>query len=145
MRYLALAIMLLLSACVTSPISFSGTVPPERPDSYTCAVQQLNLLGYTLEDANREAAFARGRKQTSGLGTVLLTGKNYHDVLTVSAFTNPTTNESTLRVTAARMEEQALGLFGGQQRGIAPSDSGKADANAVLAQCGAVNVRQGQE
>ncbi len=128
------------TGCSTAPISFSGVVPPGDTDLYACAVQQLNLLEYTIEGGDRETGFVRGRRQTSGLGTAILTGKNYHDVLTASVFGNPTTGQSTLRVTAARVEESAVGFFGGNEKGIAPSESGKADANELLAQCGAENI-----
>lgn len=129
-----------LVGCATSPISYSGIVPPGTLDLYSCAVQQLNLLDYTIEGGDRETGFVRGRKQTSGLGTAILTGKNYHDVLTASVFENPATSERTLRVTAARVQENAIGIFGGNEQGISPSDSGKEDANTLLAQCGAENV-----
>jgi hypothetical protein len=103
-------------------------------------VRQLNILGYTVEGGDRETGFVRARKQTSGLGTALLTGKNYHDVLTAAVFEDPTSGQTTLRITAARAEENAIGMFGGNERGIAPSDAGKADANALLRECGATDI-----
>ena len=139
-RLVVLGSVVFLCACSTAPISFSGVVPPGTTDSYACLVQQLNLLEYTIESGNRETGFVRGRKQTSGLGTAIFLGKNYHDVLTATVFQNPNTGVTTLRVVAARVEESSFTLFGGNERGIKPSDSGQADANEVLAQCGAENI-----
>lgn len=139
-RTLIFGLLISAAGCSTAPVSYSGIVPPGEHDLYACAVQQLNLLDYVIEGGARDTGFVRGRKQTSGLGTAIFTGKNYHDVLTASVFENPTTGETTLRVTAARAEENAIGIFGGNQKGIAPSDSGKADANELLASCGVERI-----
>lgn len=139
-RLVMLGFVLFCTACATAPVSYHGSLGAGPQDAYSCAMQQLNMLGYTVEDADRDAGFIRGRKQTSGLGTVLFTGKNYHDVLTVAVFQDPSTKESTLRVTAAQVQEQALGLFGGNEQGMAPSDSGKGDATNLLSRCGVKEV-----
>ena len=127
---------LLVAGCSIGPVSFQGPVPPTIPDAYACAVQQLNVLGYTIQAGDRSAGFVRASKQTSGLGTALLTGGTYHDVLTASVFENSATGEAVLRVTVAQVEERAVGLFGGNQRQIKPSDAGRADAHELLAACG---------
>ena len=108
---------------------------------------QLNIMGYTIEDGNEDVGFVRGRKQTSGLGTQIFTGNTYHDVLNATAFDNPATGETTLRVVATRIAEQdaALGLAISEEAEqgedvLAPSNSGKSDAQALLANCGVTNV-----
>ena len=136
-----------MSACSSAPISFFGVAPPGRETAYQCAVAQLNILGYTIEDGNRDTGFVRGRKQTSGLGTQIFTGNTYHDVLTATAFDNPATGETNLRVVATRVAEHDTGLLGAlsdePEEGediIAPSDSGKGDARVLLANCGVSSV-----
>lgn len=138
---------LLATACSSAPVSFYGVAPPGRDTAYQCAVAQLNIMGYTIEDGNSDAGFVRGRKQTSGLGTQIFTGNTYHDLLTASAFDNPATGETNLRVVASRVAEQDVDLLAGlsdePEQGedvIAPSDSGKADAQALLLNCGVSNV-----
>lgn len=132
-----------MSACSSAPISYYGVAPPGRETAYQCAVAQLNIMGYTIEDGNADAGFVRGRKQTSGLGTQILTGNTYHDVLTASVFDNPATDETNLRVVATRVAEQDADLLAGlsdePERGedvIGPSESGKGDAQALLVNCG---------
>ena len=133
-------------ACSSAPVSFFGVTPPGRESAYQCAVAQLNLLGYTIEDGNEDAGFVRGRKQTSGLGMQLITGSTYHDVLTASAFDNPATGDTTLRVVATRISDQdagLLGLGGDPEEGedvLAPSDTGKFDAQQLLTGCGVTNI-----
>ena len=153
-KYTALA-ALLTAACSSAPISFYGVAPPGRETAYQCAVAQLNIMGYTIEDGNSDAGFVRGRKQTSGLGTQIFTGNTYHDLLTATAFDNPATGETNLRVVASRVAEQDADLLAGlndePEQGediIAPSDSGKSDAQALLANCGVSVITgpsQGQE
>ena len=136
-----------MSACSSAPISYYGVAPPGRETAYQCAVAQLNILGYTIEDGNSDAGFVRGRRQTSGLGTQIFTGNTYHDVLTATAFDNPATGETNLRVVATRVAEHDTGLLGAltdePEEGediIAPSDSGKGDARVLLASCGVSSV-----
>lgn len=138
---------LLTAACSSAPISFYGVAPPGRETAYQCAVAQLNIMGYTIEDGNSDAGFVRGRKQTSGLGTQIFTGNTYHDLLTASVFDNPSTGETNLRVVASRIAEQDVGLVGALsdepaqgEDVIAPSDSGKEDAQALLANCGVSSI-----
>lgn len=147
MKHYTVFFALLTTACSSAPVSFFGVAPPGRETAYQCAVAQLNIMNYTIEDGNSDAGFVRGRKQTSGLGTQLFTGNTYHDVLTASAFDNPATGETNLRVVASRVAQQDADLGAGLNdepaQGediIAPSDSGKSDAQALLLNCGVSNV-----
>ena len=147
MRYYTALLTLLAAACSSAPLSFYGVAPPGRDTAYQCAVAQLNIMGYTIEDGNSDAGFVRGRKQTSGLGTQIFTGNTYHDLLTASAFDNPATGETNLRVVASRIADQDVGLLAGLsdepaqgEDVIAPSDSGIEDAHALLANCGVSSV-----
>lgn len=137
------------TGCVSSaPVSFSGVAPPGRETAYQCAVAQLNIMGYIIEDGNADTGFVRGRKQTSGIGTQIVTGNTYHDLLTATAFDNPATDETHLRVVASRIAEHDVALVGvlagdEPEQGediIGPSETGKADARTLLANCGVSSV-----
>jgi hypothetical protein len=147
-RSIGIGAVILLIGCSVAPVSYYGVAPPGRDDAYECALAQLNIMGYTIEDGNKDAGFIRASKQTSGLGTQILTGSAYHDLLTATTFTNPATDETNLRVVASRIADQDIGLLGGLSddepaegmERVAPSDSGKEDALALLANCGVTNV-----
>ena len=147
MRKHAAFLAVLAVACSSAPVNYLGVAPPGRDTAYQCAVAQLNLMGYTIEDGNKDTGFVRGRKQTSGLGTQLFTGNTHHDVLTASAFDNPATGETHLKVTVTRIADQdaAVGWTGdaGPEEGedvLAPSDTGKADAQSLLSNCGVSGI-----
>ena len=140
-------LLLVTAACSTAPVSFFGVAPPGKETAFQCAVAQLNIMGYTIEQADGDGGFVRARKQTSGLGTQILTQNTYHDVLTATAFDNPATETTNLRVVVSRIADQDVSLvgalLGNRQSGedeVAPSDSGKADAEALLFNCGVTNV-----
>lgn len=137
MRSLLPLVLILTSAagCATGPKSFLANTPDPQDGAYTCALREMNRLGYTVRDADRDAGFVTGQKQTSGLGTALLTGKNFHDVLTVSIFDSGDSDERTIRVTAAQMQENAIAFGSASQTGTSPSSSGKADAQTILMNC----------
>ena len=147
MRKHAGFLAVLAVACSSAPANYLGVAPPGKETAYQCAVAQLNLMGYTIEDGNEDAGFVRGRKQTSGLGTQLFTGNTHHDVLTASAFDNPATGETHLRVTVTRIADKDASVGWTAEEGpeegegvLAPSDTGKADAQSLLANCGVTNV-----
>ena len=135
-------VAVLAAACSSAPVQYYGVAPPGLDTAYKCAVAQLNIMGYTIEEAT-EGIVVRGRKQTSGLGLQLFTGNTHHDVLTATAYDNPQTGETNLRVTVTRIADQdaSAGFTAseGPEEGedvLAPSDTGKADAQALLQNCG---------
>lgn len=137
----------LVSGCATAPVSFQGIAPPGLETAYRCAVAQLNLMDYTIEDGNLEAGFVRGRRQTSGLVHELFLGQSQHDLLTATVFENPATGDTHMRVVASRIADHDVGLLSGldddEEQGVnrlAPSDTGKADAERLLTNCGVVAV-----
>ena len=139
-------IVLLAAACSSAPVQYFGVAPPGRETAYQCAVAQLNIMGYTIEEAT-EDILVKGRKQTSGLGLQLFTGNTHHDVLTATAYDNRQTGETSIRVTVTRIADQdaSAGLTAneGPEEGedvMAPSDTGKADAQALLQNCGVTNI-----
>lgn len=133
-RFLPVVLLPLLGACATAPISYVAATPRPAPDAYTCVLAKVNELGYTITNTNKEAGFITATKQTSGLGTQLLTGSKYHDQLTISIFEDGT-GARRIRATSGQTQERS-NLFGTSSSGIKPSDKGKADANAVLVACG---------
>ena len=141
MKILSLSALLVLAACATSPLSYSGLTDRATGDAFTCAMRQLNVLEYTVEDTDRDSGFIRGTKQTSGLGTAIFAGARTHGQLTIIVFEGDGGGETTMRVTAAKLIESGiLGLAGREDTGK-PDDDGIADAHEVLASCG---VPEGQ-
>ncbi|MYA11311.1 MAG: hypothetical protein F4087_01410 [Gemmatimonadetes bacterium] len=154
MKRLIAFVGLAATGCVSSaPVTFSGVAPPGRETAYQCAVAQLNIMGYTIEDGNADAGFVRGRKQTSGIGTQIITGNTYHDLLTAQVFDNPSTGDTNLTVVASRIAEHDVSLVGAlagdePEQGediIGPSETGKSDARALLGNCGVSNVTGNSE
>lgn len=136
----------LLAACSAAPVQYYGVAPPGLDTAYKCAVAQLNIMGYTIEEAT-EGILVKGRKQTSGLGLQLFTGNTHHDVLTATAYDNPQTGETNIRVTVTRIADQDVSAGftanDGPEEGedvLAPSDTGKADAQALLQNCGVGSI-----
>lgn len=136
----------LLAACSSAPVQYYGVAPPGLETAYRCAVAQLNIMGYTIEEAT-EGIHVKGRKQTSGLGMQLFTGNTHHDVLTATAYDNPQTGETNIRVTVTRLADQdaSAGFTGGGgpeegEEVLAPSETGKADAQALLSNCGVGSI-----
>ena len=139
-------IALLAAACSSAPVQYYGVAPPGKDTAYECAVAQLNIMGYTIEEAT-EGIVVKGRKQTSGLGLQLFTGNTHHDVLTATAYDNPQTGETSIRITVTRIADQdaAAGFTAneGPEQGedvLAPSDTGKSDAQTLLQNCGVTNI-----
>jgi len=125
---------LALGGCATAPISYVSLTPRPLEDAYSCALRKLNELGYTVTNTNKDAGFIAGTKQTSGLGTQLLTGSQYHDQLTVSIF-DAESGGRRIRATAGRIDQQTS-LLGTSTSGVAPTEKGIADADALLKACG---------
>lgn len=145
-----LAVALLATGCVTTaPVSYMGVTSPGKEDAFECAIAQLNLMGYNIEDGNADIGFVRGRKQTSGVVEEIFLGNAYVDLLTVSAFDNPQAGTTHLRAVASQVADKDISLIGGVsldedleqgERQIEPSETGKADAQALLANCGVSQI-----
>lgn len=123
------------SACATAPVSFTSPTPASQDDAYSCALRKINEMGFTVANTDRQAGFITAEKQTSGLGTALLTGKKYQDQLTVSIFDNAGSASRTIRVTAAQTNENAIAFGSASRTGVAPSDTGKKAAQELLTVC----------
>lgn len=142
-------VALSVACATTAPVSYMGVTSPGKEDAFECAVAQLNLMGYNIEDGNADIGYVRGRKQTSGLAEEILLGNAYVDLLTVSAFDNPQTGATHLRAVASQLADKDISLLGGVsldedweegERLIEPSETGKADAQALLSNCGVSQI-----
>lgn len=139
-RISVVSALTVLAACNTGPISFNSMAPKPMPDSYACALGKVNEMGYTVTNTNKEAGFITADKQTSGLGTQLLTGAKYHTRLTVSIFGADSASRK-MRVTAAKIEERT-NLLTSSSTGVAPDARAKGDAQNVLVACGSGVISQ---
>lgn len=139
--FLVGAVAALMAGCATSPESFVSPSPRPHADAYSCAVRKINELGYTMTGGDRDAGFASAEKQTSGLGTQLLSGRKYFDQIVVSIFDGDGSGSTTIRVTAGQGESTA-GLFAKSSRSDMnkPSDSGRAAAQEIIGACGGVGA-----
>ncbi|MYI07262.1 MAG: hypothetical protein F4059_08115 [Gemmatimonadetes bacterium] len=148
MKKLILFLIIAAAACRSSaPVSFQGVAPPGREAAYQCALAQLNIMSYDIQDGNADAGYVVGRKQTSGIGTQIITGNTYHDVLRAQVYDDTNTGNTHLRVVASRIVDQDVSLLGGltdePEQGedrIAPSESGMSDARALLSNCGVSSI-----
>lgn len=130
-----------LVGCSTSPISYVALSPQPQADVFTCVNREFNELGYTVSQANKEAGFIAGDRQTSGMGTALLTGKQYHDVLSVTIYDDGKGGQK-VRATAGQSTENAISFGAASKTGGKPSDSGIRDAKALLKACTTGGVTQ---
>ncbi len=144
MRWGILSSVLVCAACATAPVSYLAPAPNDG-DPYACALRSFNELGFAVANADREAGFITGERQTSGLGTAILTGKTYFDHITISIF-DDSDGGRTMRVTAGSANQSAIG-FGNASRTLqAPQASAKEAANAILEACSTGEiVEQGAE
>lgn len=130
-----LAVFALNCASSVQPRSFSQPTTRAASDVYSCAMGHLNVAGYTIMDANKEAGFIKAEKKTSGVGRVVMTGQNLFDQMTVAVFEDPSSRKTTLRVTAATMSERAMGWGAGSRNVTDPAPQLEIDANSLLAAC----------
>ena len=139
-RLLSAALLAIpLGACATGPMSFQGIAPPGREAAYQCAVAQLNIMGYTIEDGNEDAGFVRGRKQTSGFTTEVLTGETRYSVLTATVFDVPANGQTILRVVAIEIAAYRVDMVREEEE-RPPSDAGQSDSRSLLYNCGVTDV-----
>ncbi|HEX2201664.1 MAG TPA: hypothetical protein VHG91_00125 [Longimicrobium sp.] len=127
------------AACATVP---SQTAPADRalalgsPDeSFSCAMREVNELGYTVADADRGAGFLRAERDRTSLGDALLGGVQRFDQLTLTVFPRED-RRTVLRVVTDGYEVEARGENrGGRVSGV-PSPRADEDARAILSACG---------
>ena len=118
-----------LAGCMTisgAPQSLQGVAPAGKSQALNCAIQQLILLGYTIEAGDGAVGFVRGEKQLPGDERFFLPGTNERDVLTATVFDDATTDSASLSVTAALRTHTKTG---------APTKRGSADADSIMATC----------
>ena len=129
-----IAVVLLITACSYAPQSYSVATPSPQADTYSCTMRQVNALGYTVANADRDAGLIVASKQTSGLGTAIFTGKEYHDQLSVVVF-EADANRTSIRVTAATSTQNAINFGAASNSNAKPSDKVKQDAQTLLQAC----------
>lgn len=116
-----------VGACISAPVSYVGLASPAREATFDCAVAQLTAMNYTIEDADDGAGFVRGRRPSRNY-------RNTRDMylLTVQVSRNPGTDDTTLRVEAARRD----------RRGYldSPSRTAVAEGRSLLSNCGVSEV-----
>ena len=126
--------LLLLVGCAGAPVSFNAIAPPTSGDLFTCSMQQLAAMNYTVDDVDRESGWVRARKQTSGATRDFLTGEAKHGILVVTII-DAEGNGQMIRVTAGEITEDVFGIGRGAETVRAPSDETRRDARSLLIEC----------
>jgi hypothetical protein len=132
MRTVVLALALLLNACAT-PLSLAGPTTRSRDAAYTCALEQLDALGYEVESAAGEGR-ARAAKQLIGDGPSIEAGRRVFSQLEVTV---TGAESATIRVVPTRIRETGVMTpFGWGTQITPPEEQGIADGNQLLRGCG---------
>lgn len=129
MRYASLVVAFLLVGCAAQPYKTSRPAPTTTPDAiYSCALNLVNSLGYTMEQANKDSGFFKAeRSQRKGPSSIHW-GETINEELTVVVLSG--TAPPTLQVTAA-----ANSSSGRNQRMLDPTKETKDDADRIVASC----------
>ena len=114
---------LILAGCATAPVSYLVAAPQPSDAAYACALRKVNELGYTVTNSNKEAGFISADKQTSGLGTKIWSGAEYHDQLTVSVYGDSASGGRKIRATAGRVPSTLRTTEGPNHFRIGPVNS----------------------
>jgi hypothetical protein len=124
------------------PVHYSGIGSLSPDDTYSCAIRNVNRLGFTVVDADRGAGFIRAEKDVAGAGTELLTGENYWVLLTVAVYESQDPSATEVKVTVARAKEGISGETQGQRTtgGMATKSEDREAAQEIVNRCaGATN------
>lgn len=135
MRITTLGVFL-ISACSSAPFSFVAMTPAPSDSALSCALRQINTIGYTVTDKN--AGFIAADKRTSGFLAQLFINLTTWSALTVSVF-DGADGEHSLRATAWQTDRKP-GSYATRSR--EPTKHGISDANGVLTACGKGEIRQ---
>ena len=118
---------MLLLGCAVGPPYYTGSVPADAPDVFDCALQELGSMGYTVAAEDRDVGYIGATQQTS------VAGNSRVAVITVTTFTDPTSEEFTLRVTPTLLSEEIRS--GATPADLAPATRGRLEAQSLMAVC----------
>lgn len=146
MRRLGLLLCIVTVAGCTGVRSYTRTTPVPLSNSYGCAVDVLQRLGYNVELQDSVGLLVQGRREITGLVesarrgaaaatdliTVGLAGgkRTRYDELTVFVYTRPYPQGNTVEATAGMLTvgEETL-------ERTSPTDLAKREARALLTAC----------
>lgn len=135
--------MLIWGGCASSqPAVKSAAITKPKAEVLGCAQGQVMAMGYTIEDGNSEMGFLRASKVTTGTGTVILSGKQYADTISVSVA--EVNGKTTLQVNGLTRQANVLGGGLAQPQGAVTntftSEAVKEHVATILSVCGGVVV-----
>lgn len=120
--------VLMLAACTfASRGSVASTLAPDA--AFTCALQQVTRLGYSVTMSERAGGLLRAERQTAGSFTQLMGGQNF-DELNITTLPGAGAG-SDLTITATSTTQAA----GRARQAMALTESAKASADTVRARC----------
>jgi hypothetical protein len=105
-------------------------------------MQQVNELGYTVANANKESGLIKAQKESSGVIDEAITGTHNFRVLSITIFEEADSENTQMRITASQREEGILsGAFGGgEESGNAPDEETEKAAKQILETCTGVEA-----
>lgn len=127
-----------VAACATNPKVYRGPIEVPRDEAFTCAVEEMNRMGYIVQIADREAGFVRAQRSTTGFLSLLLEGSRKHDAITFSTFESDE-GDTEVRVTAAGYSRASY-RTGRRERTetgpVRPDSETREDARRLYRRCG---------
>jgi len=137
------AALAIWGGCASSqPAVKSAAIKKPKAEVLGCAQGQIMALGYTIEDGNSEMGFLRASKVTTGTGTVILSGKQYADTISVSIA--EVNGKTTLQVNGLTRQTNVLSGGLAQPQGAVTntftSEAVKGHVATILRVCGGVKV-----
>jgi hypothetical protein len=133
---MALVFVALVSCASTvQPEAYTHTTKASQSEVFDCTNGMLNQAGFTLDSASKESGFLKAERKVSGIGRVLMVGASLFDVVTASVYSDPTTKQTTLRITADSVNERE-GLFAaGHRTSSHPRQELVEEVSRVLSTC----------
>jgi len=125
----AVAAALSLSGCMAYAARASAVSKLAPDAAFTCALQQVTKMGYSVQVSERAGGLIRAEKQTASGTMQFLTGSQYFTELNIAVL--PGGDGSELTVNAE--SKQARTILGRQAQPV--TKEAKADADSLRARC----------
>jgi hypothetical protein len=136
MRLLVLPFLLLSSACAGGPVGYGGPTTRPRADAHACALEQLEVLGYMIEDDDREAGTVRATRQLPGVVASVQPGQRHFSQIEVTV-AQEAGDRAIMRAIPTMLRETGVRTpFGWSTIQVIPDREGINDANVILLRCG---------
>jgi hypothetical protein len=134
MRRLPYFVIVVALGCSSPPVSYLVSTKATPETAFACALREVNELGYTVTNTNKEAGFIAATKETTPGFNRFLGNAETHDQLTISIYGDSASGRH-IRATAGSVKKTTA-LLGQSTNGQSPSKEGVFAATEVLRTCG---------